>query len=117
MKNNLLKYLLLLSLLLNVSFLCAAGYSYYERNNPSAPFGFGSPGRVPAASTSVRHHLFEALSLKPEQRKLFDQKAPLFHETLGKKRERIERLRKSLFDLMGKGHPDEQSHSEDRRRN
>lgn len=106
MKDNLLKYILVLSLLLNFSFLCAAGYTYYQRNDPSAPFGFGTPGRVPAGSSAIQHHLFEVLSLKPDQRKLFEQKAPLFHQALAKKRKEVDRLRKSLFHLLGKDHPD-----------
>jgi Spy/CpxP family protein refolding chaperone len=101
MRNNLLRYLLVLSLLLNFSFLCAAGYTYYQRNRyPSAPFGYSLRGRVPVGSPSIHPHLFEALSLSPEQRKLFEQKAPLFHEALDKKREEVDRLRISLFALM-----------------
>jgi Spy/CpxP family protein refolding chaperone len=106
MKDNLLKYILVLSLLLNFSLLGAAGYTYYQQNwHPQAPFGYGAPGRVPVGS-SIQPHLFEALSLKPEQRKLFEQKAPLFHEALDKKREKVDRLRRSVFDLMGADYPD-----------
>ena len=107
MKNNRLKYILVLSLLLNFSLLGAAGYTYYQQSRyRPAPFGYGAPGRVPVGSSSIQPHLFEALSLKPEQRKLFEQKAPLFHEALDKKRERVDRLRRSLFDLMRADHPD-----------
>ncbi|MCG6877680.1 MAG: periplasmic heavy metal sensor [Deltaproteobacteria bacterium] len=106
MKDNRLKYILVLSLLLNFSFLCAAGYTYYQRNDPSAPFGFDTSRQVPVGSSSIQHHLFEALSLKPDQRKLFEQKAPLFHGTLAKKKNEVDRLRKSLFHLLGKDHPD-----------
>jgi uncharacterized membrane protein len=108
MKDNLLKYILILSLLLNFSLLGAAGYSYYYKRSrdPSAPFGYGAPGRVPVGSSSFQPHLFEALSLRPEQRKLFEQKAPLFHEALDKKRERVDRLRRSLFNLMRADYPD-----------
>ena len=107
MKNNLLKYLLVLSLLLNFSFLGAAGYTYYQRNRyPSAPFGYGLTGRVPAGSPSIHPHLFEALSLSPEQRKVFEQKAVFFHEALDKKREKVDQLRRSLFDLMRAEHSD-----------
>jgi Spy/CpxP family protein refolding chaperone len=107
MKNNLLKYLLVLSLLLNFSFLGAAGYSYYQRNRrPPVPFGYGTPGTVPAGCSSIQPYLFEALSLKPEQRKVFEQKAPLFHEALNRKREEVDRLRRSLFELMSVDHPD-----------
>jgi uncharacterized membrane protein len=101
MKDNLLKYILVLSLLLNFSLLGAAGYTYYQQNrHPPALFGFVAPARVPVGSSSFHPHLFEALSLKPEQRKLFEQKALLFHEALDKKREKVDRLRRSLFDLM-----------------
>ena len=73
MKDNLLKYILVLSLLLNFSFLGAAGYTYYQRNRyPSAPFGYGLTERGPVGSPSIHPHLFEALSLSPEQRKVFD---------------------------------------------
>lgn len=108
MKVNPLKYILVLSLLMNFSLLGAAGYTYfYERNlHPPAPLGYGAPGRVRAGARLIQSHLFEALSLKPEQRKLFEQKAPLFHEALDKKKEKADQLRKSLFDLMGADLPD-----------
>jgi Spy/CpxP family protein refolding chaperone len=106
MKDNLLKYILVLSLLLNFSLLGAAGYTYYQQNRyRTPPFGYGAPGRFPVAS-SIQPHLFEALSLKAEQRELFEQKAPLFHEALDKKREKVDRLRRSLFDLMRASYPD-----------
>ena len=106
MRNNLLKYVLILSLLLNFSFVGAAGYTYYQRNrNPSAASGYGLPGRVTVESSAIQPHLFEALSLKPQQRNLFEQKAPLFHEALDKKRGEVDRLRRSLFDLMAADHP------------
>jgi Spy/CpxP family protein refolding chaperone len=107
MKNNILRYVLALSLVLNFSLLGAAGYSYYQQSRPRPfPFGYGAPARVPAGYTSIQPYLFEALSLKPEQQRLFEQKAPLFHQALDKKREDVDRLRRSLFDLMGTEHPD-----------
>jgi len=107
MKVNPLKYILVLSLLLNFSLLGAAGYTYYRQNrHQPAPFGYGVPGRVPVGSSSFHPHLFEALSLKPEQRKLFEHKAPLFHEALDKMREKVDRLRTSLFELMRADDPD-----------
>jgi Spy/CpxP family protein refolding chaperone len=107
MKSNLLKYILALSLLLNFSLLGTAGYTYYRQNRyrPS-PFGYGAPGRTPVGCTSNQPYIFEALSLKPEQRKLFEQEAPLFHQALDKKKEEVDRLRRSLFDLIGADHPD-----------
>ena len=107
MKSNLLKYILVLSLLLNFSLLGTAGYTFYRHNRYRPPlFGYGAPGRVPVGCTSNQPYLFEALSLRPEQRKLFEQKAPLFHEALDKQREKVDELRRSLFDLMGADHPD-----------
>jgi Spy/CpxP family protein refolding chaperone len=107
MKNNLLKYILILSLLLNFSLLGAAGYTYYQQSRYRPPgFGYGPPGSISAGCSSVHPYLFEALSLKPEQRKLFEQKAPLFHEALDKKREKVDRLRRSLFYLMRADQPD-----------
>jgi Spy/CpxP family protein refolding chaperone len=107
MKDNILRYILAVSLLLNFSFLGAAGYTYYHQTRYGPPpFGYGLPGRVRGGSSSIHPHLFEALSLKPEQRKLFGQKAPLFHEALDKKKDKVDQLRRSLFDLMGADHPD-----------
>jgi Spy/CpxP family protein refolding chaperone len=107
MKDNLLKYILVLSLLLNVSLLGAAGYTYYRQNwNRTSPFGYGPPGHVPMTSTSIHSHLFEALSLKPEQRELFEKKAKLFHEALDRKGANVDRLRESLIELMRAEGPD-----------
>jgi Spy/CpxP family protein refolding chaperone len=107
MKDKLLKYILVLSLILNFSFLGAAGYTYYHQNwHPPAPFGYGAPGRAPVGSFSMHPHLFEALSLNPEQRRVFEQKAVFFHKALDKKTEEVDRLRTSLFGLMRADHPD-----------
>lgn len=110
MKDSFLKYILVLSLLLNFSLLGAAGYTYYQRNRhlPS-PFGHGPPGRVPVSSSAIQPHLFEALSLKPEQRKLFEQKAPPFHEALEEKRAEVDQLRRLLFGLMSADPPDNEA--------
>lgn len=106
MKDNLLKYVLILSLLLNFSLLGAMGYSYYRQNRyGGAPFGHEAPVQAPECS-SIHPYLFEALSLKPEQRKLFDRKALLFHQALDKKGKQVDRLRKSLFDIIRGDNPD-----------
>jgi hypothetical protein len=106
MKDNRLKYIFVLSLLLNFSLLGAAGFTYYQQNRyrPSH-FGHGAPEQVPAES-STSPHLFETLALKPEQRMLFEQKAPLFHGALDQEREKVDRLRGSLIGLMGADNPD-----------
>ncbi len=106
MKDKRLKYVLLLSLLLNFSFLGAAGYTHYQQSRYRAALcGYGVQGRPPVYSSN-QPHLFEALSLKPEQRKLFEQKAQLFHEALDQKGEKVDRLRRSLFELMKADDPD-----------
>ena len=107
MKNNFLKYILVLSLLLNFSLLGTAGYTYYQQNRyrPS-PVDYGAPGHMPVGCISTQPYLFEALSLKPEQRKLFEQKAPLFHDAFNKKGAKVNRLRESLFTLVRADHPD-----------
>ena len=104
MKNNLLKYILIVSLLLNFSLLGAAGYNYYHIHHQSrfrltAPVSCGIQG----------NHLFAELSLKPEQIKLFQQKAASFHSALGKKRQEVERLREGLFGFMRADNPDSQA--------
>jgi Spy/CpxP family protein refolding chaperone len=98
MKNNFLKYILILSLLMNVSLLAAAGYTHYQqsRSNLAAPFG----------CDHHNNYLFQELSLKPEQIKLFQQKAASFHVALSKKRQEVDQLRGSLFGLMGADNPD-----------
>lgn len=99
MKNNFWKYVLILSLLLNFSLLGAAGYTYYRqsRYRPPAPINCGFRG----------DHLFGALSLKPDQIKLFQQKAESFHGLLGKKRQEVDQMRRSLFGLLRADHPED----------
>jgi Spy/CpxP family protein refolding chaperone len=104
MKNKRLKYILLLSLLMNFSLLGAAGYNYYQYSHQSrfrlpAPVNCGIQG----------NHLFSELSLKPEQIKLFQQKAAAFHSSLGKKRQEVESLREGLFGFIRADSPDSQA--------
>ncbi len=98
MKNNFLKYILILSLLLNFSLLGAAGYTRY-RQSRSLPAG-------PLSCGFQNNYLFHELSLKPEQIKLFQQKAASFHGLLNQKRREVDQLRGSLFGLLGADNPD-----------
>jgi Spy/CpxP family protein refolding chaperone len=101
---NILKYLLIVSLLLNFSLLGAAGYAHYRQTRYGHP-PFGFKGTPPFES--IGHgYPFEKLSLKPEQIKLFQQKARLFHEALDKKKAGIYKLRDALLDLMRAENPD-----------
>lgn len=106
MKNHILKYFLLVSLLLNFSLLGAAGYTHYQQTRPpTATIGHGVQERAPSGS-ATQAHIFEALSLKPDQLKLFQGKAALFHEDLDKKETRVAHLRTSLLELMRLDNPD-----------
>jgi len=97
MKNNLLKYILILSLLMNFSLLGTAGYNYYKRSRPVAASLNCDPRT---------NYLFQKLSLKPEQIKLFQQKALSFHDLLSKNRQEIAQLRKSLIGFLRTDNPD-----------
>ena len=107
MKNNILKYILIVSLLLNFSLLGAAAYTHYKqfRFFPPAPF-WGPRGMPGPPAPFGPGMLFEELSLKPEQIKLFQQKAVLFHSALAKERQEVDRLRASLIALMRADNPD-----------
>ena len=111
MKNSTIKYILIVSLLLNVSFLGTAAFTHYKqaRYFRSAPFvgPAGIPGRPGPFGPGIQASwLFEELSLNPEQVKLFQQKAAVFHETIEGKRREVDRLRISLIGLMRADHPD-----------
>jgi Spy/CpxP family protein refolding chaperone len=98
-----MKYILVVSLLLNFSFLGSAAYTHYRqphgRPSLSGPAVLqGQPG--PFSSDMPAGHLFDELSLKPDQEKLFRQKATVFHQALLKKREEVDPLRHSLIALM-----------------
>lgn len=104
MKDNILKYLLILSLVLNLSLLGAAGYTHYRQSHSfQPPFGFQGP---PPFEAGGHEYPFERLSLNPEQIRIFQHKAMLFHEALDKKRAETYRLRGELLNLMRAENPD-----------
>jgi Spy/CpxP family protein refolding chaperone len=106
MRDNILKYLLIISLVLNFSFLGAAGYTHYKQTRyRPAPFGYGVPAHGPVGGT----HLFEELALKPEQLEAFHEKALPFHAAIAKKRQQVDALRASLFGLMRADNPDQKA--------
>jgi hypothetical protein len=106
MKDSILKYILIISLLLNVSLLGAAAYTHFRQNRfgppPFAGLG-GPPGQAAPFGPAM---FFGDLSLNPGQVKLFQQKAVLFHDALNKNRREVDRLRASLISLMRVDHPD-----------
>lgn len=87
-----LKFLLALSLLLNLSVLATAGYRYVaQRNAWMSPFG---------TRMARDRFLFEALSLTPEQKKQMREKAVPFREQIDRRRAEIVARRRELLALL-----------------
>ena len=99
MRNNFIKYLLILSVLLNISFLGAATYSRYKSSSSSGT----PPDCGPHGS-----HLFEQLTLSPEQTKLLHQKASYFRAALAQKRQEVFQMRTALFSMLRAEEPESQ---------
>jgi Spy/CpxP family protein refolding chaperone len=106
MKDNLLKYILIISLLLNFSLLGAAVYTHYRQTRFGPPPLAGLIGGPVRPGPFGPGMFFEELSLKPEQINLFQQKAAVFHSALTKERREVDRLRTSLITLMRADKPD-----------
>jgi hypothetical protein len=103
MKGSILKYILVVSLLMNFSLLGAAGYTHYKKSHyrPLLPFG--------QELYKGGNHLFQELALKPDQLNAFQQKALPFHANIAKKRLEVDRLRTELFGLMRADNPDQKA--------
>jgi len=98
MKNSALKFLLLISLILNISFLGAAGYQYYKKSTYwISPFGH---------KIQKNHYLFEELSLRPDQMKSMKETAIKFRSVVDERRQVIASKRKELITLMRRDNPD-----------
>ena len=92
MKNSTLKFLLLISLILNISFLGAAGFQYYKKTTYwTSPFGY---------KMKKDHFLFEELSLRPDQMKTMRETATKFRTGIDERRQAIATKRKELITLM-----------------
>ncbi len=101
MKNSTLKFLLLASLMLNISFLGTAGYQYYKQSAYwASPFGY---------KVQKGHFLFEELSLQPDQLKAMREKATKFRGVIDSKREEIGTKRKELVALLRQDNPDKKA--------
>ena len=101
MKTNLVKFVLVLSLALNISFLAAAGYTYYKDSGHwYSPLGFRiEKGRF----------LFEKLSLRPGQFEAMRERAIPFRAEIDKKKKAIFEKREELFNLLRADNPDKQA--------
>ena len=101
MKTNPLKFLLVLSLALNVSFLAAAGYAYFKSSGYwSCPLGF---------KMEKGEFLFGKLSLRPGQFEAMRARAIRFRTEIDKKRSAVFKKREELFNLLRAENPDRRS--------
>ena len=98
MKDNTFKFILVISLLLNISLLTTAGYVYYKQGKSRI-----SPD---AYVTQKGGYLFEELSLKPEQAQRLKEQAVSFHGEIDQKREEVIHKRIALVGLLRSDHPD-----------
>jgi hypothetical protein len=97
MRDNLVRYFLIISLLLNVSVLGAAAYTRYR----------GTPHETaPRYSDTHANHVFKQLSLKPAEREAMQQKASTFHLALNTKRQEVLAKKAILLRLMRADAPD-----------
>lgn len=101
MKNNILKFALAASLILNLTVFATAGYYYYMQSRYwVSPFG-----RV----MEKNRFLFEELSLKPEQLAALKKKAIPFRAEIDRRRQEIDAKRKELIALMRDQNPDKKA--------
>lgn len=110
MKDNTLKYILIVSLLMNLAFVSAAAHTYFTQPGYRAvPHTEPECTLGKAAPFGQGNRLFTELALKPEQIQPLQKKASEFHSALGAKRQEVARLRGSLASLMRADRPDNES--------
>jgi Spy/CpxP family protein refolding chaperone len=98
MNNNILKFAMAASLLLNLTVFATAGYRYYAQSRLwVSPFG---------KVMEKDKFLFEELSLKPEQMMAMKKRAIPFRAEIDRRRQEIDAKRKELVTLMGGQDPD-----------
>jgi Spy/CpxP family protein refolding chaperone len=92
MKNNLLKFALSASLVMNVTVFATVGYHHYQQSRTwVSPFG---------KVMEKDRFLFEELSLKPEQVSAMKNKAMPFRAEIDRRRMAIDARKKELVMLM-----------------
>lgn len=101
MKDNILKFALAASLILNITVLATAGYRYYAQS----PMWVSPFGKV----MHKNHFLFEQLSLEPAQLAEMKKNAILFRAEIDRRRQEINTVRKELVGLMRFENPDKQA--------
>jgi Spy/CpxP family protein refolding chaperone len=100
MKGNTLKFVLFISLLLNISMIISAGYTYYQHRK----MGYAPPFVCDFQKGS--RFIFDKLALKPEQISVFREKALPFRAKIVQKRHEILQKRSALLELMRAEKPD-----------
>lgn len=90
--NTVLKFALIASLVLNISFLATVGYLYYKKSSVwISPFG---------TVMKKDRFLFEELSLSPEQMKTLKEHTIPFRKEIDRRRYEIAQKRKAMLDLL-----------------
>jgi Spy/CpxP family protein refolding chaperone len=98
MTNSTIKYLLLISVALNLTVLVSVGYRSYQRHTSwSSPFG----QRMPRD-----RFLFEELGLQPGQVEAMKKRAIPFRAELDRQRAAIGTKKKGLISLLRRENPD-----------
>lgn len=98
MKNSTLKFLLVVSLILNISFLGTVGFQYYKQSTYwTSPFGY---------KIKKGYFLFEQLSLRPDQLKTMKESAIQFRTLIDDKRQEMAAKKKELIALLRQNNPD-----------
>jgi len=98
MRNSTVKYLLLVSVLLNLTILGTAGYRYYQHNTYwTSPFGTSLPRD---------RFLFEELALAPRQVDAMKKRTIPFRAELDRRRAEVAGKRRELVALMRRDTPD-----------
>src|SRR5512143_1013897 len=96
-----LKFALAASLVLNLSFLSTAGYTYYKQSRTwTSPFGM---------KMEKGKFLFEEMSLNPAQLKDLRERAMPFRAEIDKRRAEIGEKRKALIALLRQDKPDQKA--------
>lgn len=101
MKGKLLKFILIISLILNFSMLATTGY-YYCRDS-------GCLGIFSGRSARKMEILSKSLGLTPDQQKNIKEKDVAFRRSVTETREKISGKRMTLIDLLQKDNPDREA--------
>ncbi|MBC8441854.1 MAG: periplasmic heavy metal sensor [Deltaproteobacteria bacterium] len=99
MKNNLIVFLLILSLAMNVAVLTVVGYNFYFHGHQPLP--------VRSFSTQKNHHFYQTLGLTPVQQKSMESLATLFHHKLEALNSTMKIKKDSLVKLLSQKNIDQ----------